>query len=259
MTFDFTLGKYAQLCESIKALDCPVVPVREYLAVGKPRKKMVILRHDVDRDIGAAMRMANMESEFGLRSTYYVRKQASVFKPDALKAIYGMGHEVGYHYEVLSKVKGDIQKAIQLFERELKSFRQHVPIETISMHGRPLSPWNNTDVWNSHEFEDFGIKGDAVLSLSGKSVYYFTDTGRSWGATRFNLRDYVESLLPPHPIVSTDDLIDFVKGESTYPICISAHPNRWAEGIISIGFGVMSDWAINQVKWGIQMLRGNYN
>lgn len=255
MNFDFTLEKYAFLCKSITALGCPVMPVQAFLEAGKPLKKMVILRHDVDRNIDAALRMAQLESDFGLRSTYYVRKQPSVFKPEALRTINRIGHEVGYHYEVLTKTKGDVQKAIQMFESELSSFREYVPVKTISMHGSPLTPWNNMDIWKSFNYEDYRIQGDAVLSLSGKMLYYFTDTGRSWESDRFNLRDYVDSILPAQLILSTDDLIKFLKSETTHPICISAHPNRWSDSVVSLGIGIMLDWTINRVKWGITKFR----
>jgi hypothetical protein len=257
MNFDFTLEKYAILCKSIQDLNCPVMPIQDFLKAGKPQKKIVILRHDVDRNIGAALRMAKLESDFGLRSTYYVRKQPSVFKPEALRTINRIGHEVGYHYEVLSKAKGDIQKAIQIFESEINSFREYVPVKTISMHGSPLNPWNNMDIWKSYKYEEYKIQGDAVMSLSGKILYYFTDTGRSWGTDRFNMRDYVDSILPAQLILSTDNLIDFLKSETTHPICISAHPNRWADNVVSLGVGILLDWTINRVKWGMSMLYGS--
>ena len=37
--------------------------------------------------------------------------------------VWGM-NEVGYHYEVLSKARGDYEKAIELFENELIEFRK---------------------------------------------------------------------------------------------------------------------------------------
>ena len=37
--------------------------------------------------------------------------------------IHDLGHEIGYHYEVLSKANGDYEKAMKLFEQELSEFR----------------------------------------------------------------------------------------------------------------------------------------
>ena len=50
-----------------------------------------------------------------------------------------LGHEVGYHYEVLSKANGNYERAIKLFEQELSKFRKIVDVKTICMHGSPLS------------------------------------------------------------------------------------------------------------------------
>jgi hypothetical protein len=35
-----------------------------------------------------------------------------------------MGHEIGYHYEVLSEANGDPEKAIELFRSNLEKLRQ---------------------------------------------------------------------------------------------------------------------------------------
>jgi len=258
MTLDFTLKKYAQLCETIRQLGCPVMTVQDFLKVGQPKKFLIVLRHDVDRRVDAALHMAKLEAEFRLNSTYYVRKQPSVFRPEALKRLYSLGHEIGYHYEVLSKARGNPQKAIQLFEKELKQFRESVPISTISMHGSPLSPWNNLDLWAVFNFEAFDLAGDAVLSLNTEEIYYLTDTGRAWDASRFNIRDTMNSKTPLRPLHKTDDLIVFLQEQPAYPIFINAHPNRWAADWLSWSIGAVSDWAINQAKWvvaGVRSLR----
>jgi hypothetical protein len=46
--------------------------------------------------------MAELEHELGIQSTYYFRFPYT-FKPDIIGKIHDLGHEVGYHYEVLSK------------------------------------------------------------------------------------------------------------------------------------------------------------
>ena len=65
---------------------------------------MVVLRHDIDRKPMNALRMAELEYELGIQSTYYFRFPCT-FKPEIIRKIRDLGHEVGYHYEVLSKAK----------------------------------------------------------------------------------------------------------------------------------------------------------
>ena len=179
-TRDFTLDKYRELCRTLQTSGYTPLTVRDYL-MGKStdspdsEKKIVILRHDVDRKIMNALRMAKLEHEMGIHSTYYFR-YPSTFKPDIIREIQGLGHEIGYHYEVLSKAKGDYQKAIALFESELEEFRKVCPVDTICMHGSPLSPFDNRDLWKRYDFRDFGLYGEAYLSLQNTGLCYFTDT-----------------------------------------------------------------------------------
>jgi hypothetical protein len=254
MSRDFTLEKYARLCETLR-LSCPVTTVKQFLAAEQPQETLVILRHDVDRQVGAALRMAQIESEFGLSSTYYFRATPAVFVPEALLEVHRLGHEVGYHYEVLARARGNTREAIHLFEQELERFRAIVPVDTVSMHGSPLSPWSNLDLWRHHDLADQGLLGDAVLSVESERLYYFTDTGRSWNAGRYNLRDHMPSREVHHQVRTTDDLINLLKVRPDCPIYLSAHPNRWASNQLEWCLGLISDWAINQMKRVAPLIR----
>ena len=61
------------------------------------------MRHDVDRKPENALKMAEIERQFGIFGTYYFRSTKEVFKAEIMQEIEKMGHEVGYHYEVLDK------------------------------------------------------------------------------------------------------------------------------------------------------------
>jgi hypothetical protein len=97
--------------------------------------------------------------------------------------------------------------------------------------------------------------GDATLSINGENVYYFTDTGRSWDAGRYNLRDRMASRKPLQRIGTTDDLVRFLSEQSDCPVYITAHPNRWAANWLAWSVGAVSDWTINQAKWAISLTR----
>ena len=183
---DFTHAKYEELCKALVDFDCTPVSVCTYfdldLGAQPQPNRCIIIRHDVDRKPERALKMATIENRFGISSTYYFRRKEEVFKPDKIKKIANMGHEIGYHYEVLDKAEGDIEKAIRIFEDELKEFRKICDVKTICMHGNPLSKWVNKDIWKKYDFKDFGIIGEPYLSIDFDRVAYFTDTGRrSWG------------------------------------------------------------------------------
>jgi hypothetical protein len=259
MILDFTLDKYADLCDTILELPCHVMTVAQFLRAKQPLRPILMLRHDVDRSLGSALRMAELEAERNIRSTYYVRKIRNVFRPDVLTHLCQLGHEVGYHYEVLTKARGDHQRAITLFECELEQFRQIVPVDTISMHGSPMLPWDNRELWRIYDFADYDLLGEVYLSIDYQHVYYFTDTGRSWEAGRDNLRDRVTSRPMTKSIRTTTDLIAFLRSAPACPILINAHPNRWTANQWAWIVGTTSDWVMNQAKRVIAWQRSTFS
>ena len=257
MSLDFTLKKYALFCRTLQGLPYPVMTVKSFLDAGQPREVAVVLRHDIDRCMKDALQMARLEAQHDIRATYYVRMTGSVFKPGAIQELTELGHDVGYHYETLAKAKGNDRQAIEIFKEELYKLRRIASVDTISMHGSPLTPWNNLDLWETFDYRDFDIKGEFSLSIDYSDFYYFTDTGRRWDAGRYNLRDHVSSSSHSHTqrIHTTDDLIKFLKNTVDAPIFINTHPNRWASGPIRWCVGALSDFFINQIKWLVSRFR----
>lgn len=254
MNCDFTLEKYAQLCDTVKCSPHRIMTIKQYLEAGQPQEFTVVLRHDVDRALPKAIRMAELEAAHGIRATYYVRMTEGLFQPPALRHLRELGHEIGYHYEVLARAKGDLQQAIALFAQELKRFRQIVPVDTVSMHGSPLSRWNNLDLWQTYDFRAYDVE-EAYLSIDYAELYYFTDTGRGWDAGRYNLRDHAPSRRPSERVRTTDELMDCLRTSPARSILINAHPNRWTTGWLAWGVSASSDWFINQAKWVISLVR----
>ena len=123
MERDFTLKLYRKLCEKILQNNFLPVRVDEYIAEKNiSDNPKMILRHDVDRLPNQALKMAKIENDLGITSTYYFRSIGSVFKEDLIVAISNLGHEIGYHYEVLANNNGDKKKALIEFEKTLQKF-----------------------------------------------------------------------------------------------------------------------------------------
>ena len=236
MNKDFTLSKYRQLIEAITSTDYTPATVRDYL-ISAPNS-CIILRHDVDRAVGRALDMARLEQEYGIASTYYFRYTDDVFKPKIMREIADMGHEIGFHYEVMDKAKGDVEKAIEIFNQELEEFRKVVDLTTACMHGNPLASWSNRDLWEINDFEDFGIIAEPYLSINYNKVLYLTDTGRTWADMNIRVKDVVHTsggganFRFSGKVASTDDVIELIKTEEVPQICILAHPNRWCDDVV---------------------------
>lgn len=221
---DFTTEKYQKLCKSMIESKYNILTVVDYLLT-KPKTNFVILRHDVDSRPRHALKMAELEDELGIHSTYYFRSTRRVYNPEIIKNISEMGHEIGYHYEVLSETGGDFKKAIKLFEYELNKFKMICEVKTICMHGSPLSKFDNRDLWKVYNFKDYGIIGEAYLSVWG-DFCYFSDSGRNWD-WRTKMRDHIAHKKDIIEIKTTEELIEFVKYNNE-PLYILVHPGNWA-------------------------------
>ncbi len=231
MSRDFTLAKYRELLVALQQAGYRVLSVRDFL-VQKGPLPCAILRHDVDRREARALTMALLEKDRGIQSTYYFRVGRGLGKAEVVLRIKALGHEVGYHYEALSKAGGNREKARKVFGDELSQLRQMAEVRTAAMHGRPFSPWNNLSFWETCSPEDFDLIGEAYLSFERLSqAVYLSDTGRGWNSGE-NLRDRFSPGGPatPGPFSSTGELIRFL-GEKPSPVVyLLAHPNRWTSG-----------------------------
>lgn len=246
MVLDFTLDKYRELCSAL--LENRYVPLTftEYLENGnRLRNEIAILRHDVDRKPLNALRMAELEKELGIRSSYYFRYPYT-FNIKIIKKIIDLGHEIGYHYEVLSKANGNCEKAKEIFEGELDRFREIYDVKTICMHGSPLSKFDNRDLWKVYNYTSFQIFGESYLSL-GKEVDYFSDTGRNWNSKN-KKRDFIPGKAERFSVDTTAELINLIRTGETHSICIVAHPERWASTQSEWLHGYAKDFVFNLGK-----------
>jgi len=82
-------------------------------------------------------------------------------------------------------------EAIEDFENNLNRLREICPVQTVCMHGSPLSPWDNRELWNHTDYRQYGIIGEPYLDIDFVSVLYLTDTGRRWDGEKVNVRDKV--------------------------------------------------------------------
>lgn len=251
----WTLAGYRKICES--ALNAGYTPQSIVDHIRDPKDKVVVLRHDVDRFPGNALRMAEVEHQLGIRSTYYFRFVRGVFSPRIIAQIHDLGHEIGYHYETLSKCRGDQKCAVAAFTHELALLREIADVSTTSAHGSPLSPWDNRTLWNSLDAHALGLTGDAYFAIDYSKLAYFTDTGRKWNASKTNLRDR-----PPgaatgsREVERTDDLIKFLASRTATRVCIQTHPERWSATGLQLIRSAGLDLVTGVAKTALSSLRG---
>lgn len=245
MSRDFTISKYRDLLAALQRAGYTFVPFGDVCqsVQGQPDKPMpagryVMLRHDVDLRAANSLRSAQVEHELGIRASYYFRVIPESNRPDIIRAIAAMGHEIGYHYEDMSIAGGNVAQALTHFEKWLAYFRQFYPVRTICMHGAPASRYDGRDLWKSKSYRDYGIIGEPYFDLDFNKVFYLTDTGRRWDGYRVSVRDKVKQqeqwIRQGRTFHTTDDIIRCLE-DGTFEtgignaVMITTHPQRWTD------------------------------
>ncbi len=249
---DFTLKSYEFYMRCIKKQYDRILTFDDFFSCPLPVKRFCILRHDVDRKPYNALKMAEFESNYGLSATYFFRTKNHVLNKKIISKIYGLGHEIGYHYESLADQKGNMDAALKDFELNLKKLKDIVPIHTISMHGRPLSRYDSRDIWRdkkNHQLlkSRYGIKGEVYLDIDYSQIAYINDTGRNWCSHRSNIRDRVDSDVQLD-LRGQEEFITYLKKPHS-KLVLSIHPERWHDDFYGYSFEFLRDTLINRVKY----------
>ena len=98
MNCRFDLGHYAELLEAAAAGG-----YRFAFFDREPREGDLLLRHDVDLSLDAALTMAELEAEAGAAATYFLMTESVFYNlashegRAALERLRGLGHRVGLH------------------------------------------------------------------------------------------------------------------------------------------------------------------
>lgn len=140
MSSEFTLESYGEILRSFSD--------RGYTAadfhIVDPAKRQLILRHDIDMSIAAALPMAEAEAALNMRAVYFVLVRTEFYNPwseqgqAALQAIAGLGHEIGLHFD--ATIYGDDPDSLETAaaaECAVLEAIMETPVQTISFH-RPV-------------------------------------------------------------------------------------------------------------------------
>jgi hypothetical protein len=190
---------YRKLLEALKEAGYSFLTFEEYCMT--PGGKSTVLRHDVDRMPKNALKLAEIETDLGIKGSYHFRVAGSSNAPGIIRQIAGLGHEIAYHYEdmTLAAEKEGRNRAItterlaaEAFERfrsSLDYFRQFYPVRVISMHGSPTGLIDNRLVWKYFDYHECDIICEPYFDIDFSETLYMTDTGRRWDGDRYNIRD----------------------------------------------------------------------
>ena len=244
---NFTPTKYKTLLKTLKKAGYAFYTFSGFIE-NPPETKTVILRHDIDKLPANAMEMAQLEHDMGIKATYYFRVVSFAWDEDVIRQIVSLGHEIGYHYEDLNITKGDYEKAIQHFEKQLARLRAFYPVKTICMHGSPMSKQDNRELWKKYDYRDHGIIAEPYFDVDYSEVFYITDTGRAWNKQSASIRDTVDSGFDIK-IKSTSHLLHLIhSNQLPDKVFFNIHPQRW----FNPGFAWAKELVWQGVKNGVK-------
>lgn len=178
---EFTYAAYRELLFLLRKHD---YAFRDYHNYGNT-PRCVILRHDIDNSLDQAVKLAELEAEEGVRSTWFVLLRTDFYNIfsksgyEALRHIQSLGHEIGLHFDEASYVPAlrpdevvqNIVKECGLLSALLGGPARQ-KISCVSMH-RP-SPVSLE--------ADYDIPG--IVNSYGKTFFhdfkYLSDSRRRW-------------------------------------------------------------------------------
>jgi hypothetical protein len=147
---------------------------------GKPK---LILRHDIDVSLKSALKMADIENEFGIRATYMLIPNSLLYRlndqasRDILRQLICMGHEVALHFEVDDAEQNseyEISVPDAKIDAACKQIEEitNLPVQSISFH-RPLPQFLHGPLF---------ISGRVNAYAQKLMDWYISDSKGNWRA-----------------------------------------------------------------------------
>lgn len=171
MAEDFSKAHLAEILKEINNSGYTCSSFEDY----DKSQYQILIRHDIDVSIDAALNMARVEHENAIRATYFVWTQSPFYNClteeniKKIKEIIMLGHDIGLHFDALEANFVDkmmVQKNIlhQICEKD---------ISIVSFH-RP-----NKDIFMSEQAYINGMQNVYSRDLLSK-YYYISDSRKEW-------------------------------------------------------------------------------
>ena len=170
---EFSPSGYRGLIEGIRNHGYDFAPMANAFACNG---RLVILRHDVDFSVEYALKMARLESEAGVRSTYFFMitcEHYNIFSPlnrEALIEISALGHEIGLHWDsrFLPEQAGQqadffraqVRMLSSITGNAVRSASQHIPTDTPAFD---ISPFIEINAYSKRINDRYSYVSDSSM------------------------------------------------------------------------------------------------
>ncbi len=127
---DFSLRHYAETLAAMKEDGFSFVKFDNLSGSTflETSNKIAILRHDIDKSVAKSLWMAEVESELGIQSTFFLRLHSNYYNPfgykvyDQVKKMEALGHQIALHTEFYDAARLSGESPMDMFEKEMKAF-----------------------------------------------------------------------------------------------------------------------------------------
>ena len=208
--------------------------------------EQILLRHDVDHSIDAALLLSHYEKEKKISSTYFILHTAKYFNNEKtlekIKKIEDNGHEIGLHINFLEEwflknydIKKNLEEVLCLFEKN------KIKIRGVSAHGSKYcytEKFINSWIFEECKYTDEIRNGEDILEDNREYQIYlpnehilknrFNNTFKMWS---IKLSDY--NLYYAHNLKYKDYITDSgntfersTKIENFNSVQINLHPEH---------------------------------
>ena len=109
-------------------------------AAAQPEQRHLILRHDIDFSLAAALAMAEQESALGIAATYFILLRTEFYNPlsgaglDAIRRVAALGHAIGLHFDAALYPDADDLNGAVARECDLLAGALGVDVPLVSLH-----------------------------------------------------------------------------------------------------------------------------
>ena len=136
MDDDFSLVGYQSLIGKLIARGYQVRGYND----AEPEQPHLILRHDLDMSLQAALPIAEIEHELGVKGDYFVLIRTKMYNPFAVRerrpsATWKLGHEIGLHLD--ASLYGNEASAVEAGAQAESGILEQItgaPVRFISFH-----------------------------------------------------------------------------------------------------------------------------
>ncbi|MBQ2897476.1 MAG: hypothetical protein IJE46_04025 [Clostridia bacterium] len=232
----FIYSEWEEFCENLHKNGKHSITARSLF--DKSEDKYFVLKHDVETSLEKALKLAQIENKYEHKGSYYV--QAYLLDNEKnikiLNEIKNLGHEVSYHYDVMDATGGDLEQAIELYEKNKVIFENSgFKIKTVCQHGNPVVErkgyTSNRDFFRAEKVtEKYPDVADIMVNfkeMANTDYSYISDAGLGFQIIFDPINnDIVPSKEKDVFLGELDKVLELIlKGESS--VIISTHPHRW--------------------------------